>query len=281
MKRNGYTLVELIIGTSIMLLLSSVAYSSFRGLEFRLRLESTAQNIMRTLEEAQTRTIAARSDTNYGVHFDATSYTLFPGGTYAVGAVGNEVHELPSGVAMAVSIGDGSDVVFERVRGVASASGTVIVSLTSDPTLTRTVVINLLAPAQLSSAVAPINTRLVDTRHVDFNLGWGIQSATTLRLVFHNPPSADVTEDIPMASYRASDSTSFDWSGVVGVNGDNQTMRIHTHTMTPTTTVLSVHRDRRFNTKAVDILIDGQAIASFAADGTLTTQGSGGVSTVQ
>ena len=264
-----------------MLLLSSVAYSSFRGLESRLRLESTAQSIVRTLEEAQTRTIAARGDTNYGVHFDAASYSLFTGGTYTVGALGNEVHTLPNGVAMAVSIGGGSDIVFERVRGDASATGTVTLSLTADPSLTRTVVINLLAPAQLSSAEAPVNTRLVDTRHTHFNLGWGIQSATTLRLVFHNPPGVSVTEDIPMASYRTADLSALDWSGIIAVAGDNQTMRIHTHIMTPTTTVLSVHRDRRLNTKAVDIYIDGLAIASFATDGTLTTHASGGVSTIQ
>lgn len=115
-----------------------------------------------------------------------------------------------------------------------------------------------------------------DSRHLEFDLadatgrGWSIRGASTLRLVFHDPPSADVIENISMANYFNSGNTVFDWEGSVNVNGDTESLRVHTHYIDANDTTLSIHRDRGVNQKAVDILIDGRAIVSYAQGGAPT-----------
>lgn len=281
-QRRGYTLIELLIGISILLMLSSIAYASFRGLDGRLRLEAAASDVLRTIEEAQTKTVSATDDTSYGVHFATGQYTMFPGTTYDSANVENKTYSLPSGITITqINLGGPVDVVFERVRGTASASGTIVLATTSSPAVTRTVSVYEQSPAELSRTSTVANTRVVDTRHVHLTLPASIQAATTMRLRFQDSPAADVISDIAIASYLSADQSSFDWSGTISVNGANQTMRIHTHTLTPTQTVLSVHRDRRLNTKAVTISVDGQSMALYAADGTLTTYPAGGTAVVQ
>lgn len=126
---------------------------------------------------------------------------------------------------------------------------------------------------------------LSDSRHLEFDLldlasrGWTIRGASTLRLVFHDPPNPDVVSNISMASFFNSDQTVFNWEGSVSVNGDVETLRAHTHYIDANDTTLSIHRDRRLNGKAVDISIDGKAIVSYAATGVPTVGAYGGVMT--
>lgn len=121
-----------------------------------------------------------------------------------------------------------------------------------------------------------------DSRHLEFDLedasdrGWTIRGSSTLRLVFHDPPNPDVTQNISMANYFNSGSTLFDWEGSVDVNGDTESLRVHTHYIDANDTTLSIHRDRGVNQKAVDISIDGKAIVSYAANGTATVGAWGG-----
>jgi prepilin-type N-terminal cleavage/methylation domain-containing protein len=122
-----------------------------------------------------------------------------------------------------------------------------------------------------------------DSRHLEFDLldsagrGWSIRGASTLQLVFHDPPNADVARSISMANFFNSAQTVFDWTGTTTVNGDPETLRVHTHYIDAHDTTLSLHRDRRVNQKAVDISIDGRAIVSYAANGTPTVGAWGGV----
>jgi hypothetical protein len=100
-------------------------------------------------------------------------------------------------------------------------------------------------------------------------------------LRFSDPPNPDVVENISMSAYMNADRTNFDWSGSVLVGGEAQVLRAHTHSLTDFDTTLSVHRDRRFNTKAVEISIDGQDIASYEGDGTVTVGFFGGAMEIQ
>ena len=128
-----------------------------------------------------------------------------------------------------------------------------------------------------------------DSRHVEFELddptnlnhdGWSIRGATTLTLTFTDP-APDVVQNIAMTDYFNSDQTSFDWQGDTDVNGDTETLRIHSlyidnYDIYNYDTVLSIHRDRSINGQAVTISIDGRDIASYAPDGTVTVGPYGG-----
>ncbi|OGH70138.1 MAG: hypothetical protein A2754_02720 [Candidatus Magasanikbacteria bacterium RIFCSPHIGHO2_01_FULL_47_8] len=60
------------------------------------------------------------------------------------------------------------------------------------------------------------------------------------------------------------------------MNGNTETIRVHTHYLDANDTALSVHRDRRYNEKALTIYIDGKNIASYTANGTTTIGDYGG-----
>jgi hypothetical protein len=111
---------------------------------------------------------------------------------------------------------------------------------------------------------------------MEFDLGWSIIGHTTLSLVFHDPPNPDVTQNVAMASFFDGLNTEFDWEGTSSVGGSNQTMRVHTYYLDGNDTILSIDRDRRVNSKAVDISIDGMPIVSYAASGTPTVGANGG-----
>jgi len=117
---------------------------------------------------------------------------------------------------------------------------------------------------------------VTDSRHMEFDLGWSIRGHTTLKLVFHDPPNPDVVKDVAMSGFFNGTNTEFDWEGTVVVGGSNQTMRIHTYYLDSEDTMLSIDRDRRVNNKAVDVSIDGMAIASYAINGTPTVGANGG-----
>lgn len=123
-----------------------------------------------------------------------------------------------------------------------------------------------------------------DSRHVEFELddptnsnhdGWSIRNGTTLTLAFTDP-TPDVVQNITIANYFNSDQTIFDWQGSVDVNGDTETLRIHSLYIDQYDTVLSVHRDRSINGQAVTISIDSRNIVSYAADGTMIVGDYGG-----
>ena len=121
-----------------------------------------------------------------------------------------------------------------------------------------------------------------DSRHIDLELedasrvGWSMQGASTLTFLFSDPPDPDVTENISMANYFNTEGTEFDWKGSVDVNGDTETLRVHSHYIDANDTTLSIHRDRGINGKAVDISIDGRTIVSYEAAGSVSSGPWGG-----
>ena len=97
-----------------------------------------------------------------------------------------------------------------------------------------------------------------------------------LVLDFDEFPNPVVQEIIPMASYFNVGNTEFSWEGTIVVNGDAETIKIHTHYIDALETTLSIHRDGRYNNKSLDVSIDGNDIVSYTAIGLATVQGFGG-----
>lgn len=276
---KGVTLIELIIVVSILSVLALLAFIGIATLRENIDLESVGQNVLSTLRFAQTKTVASESDTVYGIHFETDRYVLFEGASYSAGAASNEVHVLPTTLEFASwSIGGGSEVIFARVTGATSQTGTIVLQVEGDSTRSRTIAV--LASGQVTvagSAVSQTGTRITDTRHVHYTLGWSMSGSTTMRLFFPSVPN--VTEDISIPTYTSGGK--FDWSGTVDVNGSNQVLRIHSHLLDPFNTILSVHRERDENTNAVDISVDGNLITRYDAAGNVTLGPFGGTMEAQ
>lgn len=278
---SGFTLPEMVIVIGIVVLLIGVAVASYRTFGQNISLEAATQRVVIVIDEARNRTIGSEDDSHFGVHFETDRYVLFKGDSYSPSSSDNVIHTLPTGIEIsAITLaGGGSDVKFEGVTGTTQQTGTITLRRSNDPSVTQTITITSLGQSDQAGIVAPIDSRLTDTRHAHFDLGWSIQGTTTLTLVFVDSPN--VTYEVTMADYFNADQTDFNWSQTVDVNGNPERLRIQSHSIDATNTVLSVERDQRDNQKGVSISIDGHDIATYAADGDITLGPDGGTLEIQ
>lgn len=104
-------------------------------------------------------------------------------------------------------------------------------------------------------------SRIKDSRHVHFDYSRVISTgAEKLTLIFANPPGPDVSQEILIAD-NLRDGQIF-WEG--------QNIKIQTHRLNNPDTQFSVHRDRRYNSKALKVTISGDAtgdLIQYQADG--------------
>ncbi|HSX57968.1 MAG TPA: prepilin-type N-terminal cleavage/methylation domain-containing protein [Candidatus Saccharimonadales bacterium] len=281
---KGFTLIELLISLAILMLVFVLAIFGLRTFGSQVEIDNVGQDITSALKLARSRTLASEAASNYGVHFETGKYVIFTGTTYTPGASSNKEFSLSSSEIYTINLnGGGSEVVFDRIRGTTSEYGNVSVRLTSDNNQTRTININSSGQSSLNDTLTTSNTRVIDSRHLHFDLGWNIQNSTTLTLNF---PNDSYSQNIAMAGFFNAGKTSFDWSATVTVAGVDQVLRIQTHCLNdssncPTDTFLSIERDVRYNTKALTVSIDGKQIVSYNAAGIATVGSFGGVMTTQ
>lgn len=269
---RGFSLVEVIVALGILGLLLGLAVAGYRTFTRNINLETIAQQVIIVLDDARSRTVASLNDSQYGVRFQNNTYTLL--------ANPNEVHTLPAGVEFSsiALAGGGSDVMFNRITGTTAQSGRVVVRLVDKPDSTQTITISAQGQADVEGSVNPTDTRITDTRHVHFTLGWTIQGTSTLTLTFSNPSHV---ENIAMSDYFNPDQTELDWEGNIDVNGNSEHLRVQSHSIDATNTTLSIERDGSLNNIAVAISIDNRDIVTYAADGTVTLGSDGGIMEIQ
>lgn len=274
----GFTLIELLVASGIIAILLVIAFASYRLFTKQANLETTSQKIVSTLELARTQTLASKDESQYGVHFETTKYVLFKGVTYNPVDTENQEYTLDAAEVYDINLDGGSEVVFARVRGTTMNNGSVSVRLTDDVSRTETILINSSGAVGLEESVSPTDTRITDSRHLHFDLGWSIQNSTTLTFNFYND---SFQKNIPMANFFDAGKTEFSWEGTINVNGSDQTLMVNTHSLDAIDTTLSIHRSRLVNDKAVRILIDGNEIVSYDSAGVETVGGFGGAMTPQ
>lgn len=278
LSEKGFTLLEMIIVVGILAILLTLSFAAIQLFTGQVNLDTSSQQVLSTLQLARNRTLASTGEMQHGVHFETSKYVLFEGSTYDSMDPDNQEFNLSSVEIYEINITGGDDVVYDRIRGTTSNNGNVKIRLTADNTKTETILVNSSGSVSLLETVSPTDTRVVDTRHLHFDLGWSIQGTTTLTFDFPNDAH---TENIPMAGFFNAGQTEFDWEGTITVGGDDQIMRVHTHLLNATDTTLSIHRDRQKNDKAVDISIDSNDIVSFTAIGAASVGNFGGTMTVQ
>ncbi|MBI4359832.1 MAG: hypothetical protein HY564_01930 [Candidatus Jacksonbacteria bacterium] len=283
MKNIGFTVTELLVSIGVIVILGTIGFAAYKSFGGQFELNGESHLLVSTLNRAREKTLSSEDSSNYGVHFESDKYVLFKGAVYDSLDAGNIVRTLPVSLELFnINFSGGSDVIFDRVTGRTDDDGTVIIRMINPTSNFREISVLSSGHAGFIDTVVPIDSRIADTRHVHFELGtWSIQGATTLSLYFSDFPNPDVQVDIPMAGYFDAGPTSFFWEGTTNVNGQNQTIKIHTHFLDAFNTILSVHRDRRYNNKALAISIDGKAIVSYDSDGAATVGGFGGTMSVQ
>ena len=276
MKNNrGISLIELLVVVAILIILTVLSFRAFVFFQKESDLTNYTEEIINTLRLARNKTLSSEESSNYGVHFETNKYVLFKGRDYNPSATDNRVYNLsPRMEIYDISLsGGGSDVVFEKILGNTSQSGTVSLRLKND--LTKTNTISISSNGQIAFGIESLPTdegRIKDTRHVHLTYNNNLQEAVTLHLIFPDYPSDNY--DIDFQTYLNPEKTEFFWEGTIFVgpedNKTEQKLKIHTHNISVDSAQFCVHRDRRYNDKTLQINLDDQNLINYTADGQVT-----------
>ncbi len=103
-------------------------------------LRVATQEVYTALIDARNSTLASQDDTVYGVHISTTTVTWFAGGTYNPADPANQTYRFEEEVTATGTLALAeANIIFERLTGIPSASGTIIlenVTKTSSSTVT-------------------------------------------------------------------------------------------------------------------------------------------------
>lgn len=270
---RGFSLIEILIVVAIISSLASAVVFSIVSFRVQIDLNTTSQNILNVLRIARAKTLASEGASRYGVHFESGTFVLFKGASYNPFASDNEPHPLSANLEIAnILISGGSEVIFDRLTGGTSNIGSVQLRQISDIAKNKTIVIELSGEVSFSTTPqTPTGNYLTDTRHIHINYSRDVSASVTLSLVFSDFPASNT--NITFQNYLNATKDEFNWEGAVLVNGQNQVLKIHSHSLNAGSVQFSIHRDRMQNTQGIQINIDGDNLINYAANGT-ATQGS-------
>ncbi len=136
----GFTLIEIIIAISILLIVSTLGFNVFTSFKKTTDIASSSDMVLSQLTQARLKTLSAEYGEQYGVHFETDRTTFFKGAMYSVSDLDNQALVLPATVEISsISLsGGGSDVLFKKLTGETDNDGTVIIRLKSGTSKTRT-----------------------------------------------------------------------------------------------------------------------------------------------
>ncbi|MEX0621891.1 MAG: type II secretion system protein [Candidatus Woykebacteria bacterium] len=127
-RRNGFTLIELILVVSLLsAVLVVTTITLFRPLS-KANLDAVASDIAATLREAQdksmnTDTAGGPQTSEYGLHFETASYTLFRGTSFSQSSPDNFKVNTPSSISLEADLPcpspptECNNVVFAKISG--------------------------------------------------------------------------------------------------------------------------------------------------------------------
>lgn len=285
-KQEGVTFIELLVIIAILVVLLAVAVPAIYLFQRESDLNDKAEEIMNILRLAQNKTLASEGASQWGVYFSSSTvphqYTLFQGEAYSARTTSSdEIYKLSKRVEFAKIELAGGEVVFNQIIGTTDQSGEISIRLKSAPSKTRTIYIEDSGVLQTSTSSVSDSDRLKDSRHVHFDYSWSIATSTDALILTFEKGGADETTEVIAIADNIQGGEIY-WEGEVDVGGDMQVLKIHSHRLNDPDTQFCVHRDRRYNNRALDIDIDcdpaypgsSPTLISYTAEGATTKGGS-------
>lgn len=142
--QQGLTIIETVIVISILLVLISVVLPEFSQMRERQVLNNATSDALSLINKARSQTLASLDSSIYGVRFEADQIILFKGQEFFPSATDNEIITIinPASIVNVTldSVSkDSGEIYFNRLNGLPSATGAIIVAT---PSFSKTVSIS-------------------------------------------------------------------------------------------------------------------------------------------
>lgn len=292
-RQKGITLVELLVIVGILGILAALSLPVFIFFQKESDLNNSTEEIVNTLRLAQNKTLASEEASQWGVYFNTSTspqqYILFKGSSYETRATSSDkISQLPKTLEISeIKLEGQKEVVFEKITGnLANLSqvGEVSLRLKTDISKTKTIYLENSGKVGLSQPTLPSDeSRIKDSRHVHLDYS-GREIATSTEKIILTFEGGVIEEIIIAENFKEGQ---IGWQGTILVGGENQILRIHSHQLNNYSfpslcpnlpcTIFSIHRDRRYNNKALELDLSGDSASTpdllrYDSQGT-TTQG--------
>ena len=141
--KSGFTLIEIVIVVGIIALVTTIMVIPFASFRDQALLDGATEETLALLHEARARTVSSDGASRYGVYLESDKITLFKGASFpGAGDPDNKEINFHNRLVLTKSASLADGVVFGRLTGKASASGTTTISLIDDDAKSRTIEIS-------------------------------------------------------------------------------------------------------------------------------------------
>jgi hypothetical protein len=214
-----------------------------------------------------------------------TSILLFKGPSYNPNDSSNKIIGLPVGTKISsIDLSGGDTVVFGNLTGT-TTPGTIVVSLISDSSKTRT--IHISGSGKISSLPGTVSggggggggSGPASSGNLSFDMGWSIQTTSELKFRFLTDPQYE--QVFIMQPHFNGDKSVFNYVGYFGVGGVSQKISMYSNHLDPNNTILSIIREPEGISVPLEVSIDDRVIVTYLSDGTAVAGSFGGTMTVQ
>ncbi len=141
--KRGFTLVEMLVVLVLLGVVFQISITAFFAITKQQNLDKDVENAYSYLLKARNQTLNGEANSVYGVRFATTSVSLFKGPTYNTASTTSVYSFVNKSYVSTISLTGGTyDVIFSRISGNPSATGTVMYKIGSLSTVQKTIIIH-------------------------------------------------------------------------------------------------------------------------------------------
>lgn len=125
--------MEALILVAVLGLIVLIILPQFSKIRENQVLKAGVQDTLSSINKARGKTLSSLNSSEYGVHFQSDKVIIFKGKIFSALSPDNETINIitPASISNISLVGGGSDIYFNRLLGVPSATGAITISTTS------------------------------------------------------------------------------------------------------------------------------------------------------
>lgn len=134
-SRAGFSLLEVVVAVSMIMLLVYIILPPLRGFWQHRMIDAQTENVLTLISQARLDTISSKDDDAFGIHLESDRVTYYIGPAYDAATTSTTTVFLHPSVEIAsIALqGGGSDILFKKWTGATDQYGSFILRLKNTP----------------------------------------------------------------------------------------------------------------------------------------------------